>query len=164
MCWLEDLYFFTHKQEFQEFTHYGAIKKKHPVSSSSLDGKLMSSMENGQTALSWQKGWTLIITVCNCWEQNASQNAPWGRWVTATEDHTRFHCYQPRTESWGCSVTVSPKQTVKDCKMYKMNKKGLLRHTDGRVRIWHRQIPIHAHNWVVYVSLYIVVLLIQISH
>ncbi len=86
---------------------------------------------------------TQITTRYNQGMQNTSLNAhtsiePWSRWATAAEDHTGCRSCQLRTGNGGYNSHRN--WTIENWKNVAWSEEFwfLLRHSDGRVRIWRK--------------------------
>ncbi len=65
---------------------------------------------------------------------------PWSRWATAAEDHTGCRSCQLRTGNGGFAQ-AHQNWTIEDWKnvAWSDESRFLLQHSDGRVRIWHKE-------------------------
>ncbi len=83
----------------------------------------------------------LVTTkVCRIPSLNAQHIEPWSKWATAAEDHTGYRSCQLRTGNGGHHSHRLTKIGQEDWKNVAWSDESmfLLRHSDGRVRIWHK--------------------------
>ncbi len=85
----------------------------------------------------------LVTTkVCRISSLNAQHVEPWSRWAIAAEDHTGCRSCQLRTGNGGYSshrITKIGKQKIGKNVAWSDESRFLLRHSDGRVRIWCKE-------------------------